>query len=895
MRFSTIASGFALLGGVSAVAIERRDDAPAEASAVRVAKSFILEYRPGTNKRRRQSVENQDGITVVKTFDSKIFHGVSIETDSFTQDELILLPDVIGVWPNEQVELLPTFDQKVGSLADAPNYTTHNSTGVSKLHAQGIFGKGVKIGVVDTGIWYDHKALGGGIGPGFKVAGGRDFVGDAFWPSFGDKEPDQDPNDQQGHGTHVAGIIAGQIDGWTGVAPEATLYGYKVFSQAAGTDHATLIESFLAAYEDGVDIITASIGGLNGYSDNSWAVVASRLVDEGVVVTISAGNSGAQGPFYGSSGSSGKEVIAVASVETEVLPAIAFESTIDGVASQTGYLPSTDRFPPHVKDWPVVSLSLDPTAVADGCDPYPAGTRNLTGVVPIVRRGTCTFQTKQENLAALGAEYILIYNDDRPIVTPSTANPNSLIAGITADTGKSFIAALKAGQEVTVDFSENQEVPIGLPYPAGGRPNIFTSWATLFNLEIKPDIAAPGGNIFSAWVGGGYNIISGTSMACPYVAGVAALYISAHGGRDVQGKGFARALSRRIISSGTALPWSDGTATNYGYAASVGQVGNGLIDAWKILHYDTQLEFNKFALNDTRYFNRYHDITIKNEGKETVSYKFSQQALAGVDSLRWNAALATKRLADFTQLSPKTYTPSVSLPRDFTLAPGATKKVTVGFQNPDTLGWNASALPLYSGKVVSLRQQRRAALRVGGDLRNELGSIVENRFPYAVSGPRQTPFEQKSTFSFDLSVGAQDFPKIFLKLIWGSTQVRWDIYKAGFSERQWVYPPVVGENGYVGSVASWVGSGSVVTFDPAFNDPDETFTYPLTNVARNNAASTSQHWWFGKLGDGTQIEPGTYTFRFAVLKPFGNPKIADNWDVYRPTKDLPQVKVTGKY
>lgn len=473
-----------------------------------------------------------------------------------------------------------------------------------------------------------------------------------------------------------------------------------MFSSAGGTDTATLIESFLAAYEDGVDIITASIGGANGFSNNAWAEVASRLVDEGVVVTISAGNSGDNGPFYGSSGSSGKNVIAVASVETEFFPARAFRTAIDDEVSQAGYLPASENFPPTIKDWPVVSLSLDPTAAADGCEPYPAGTRNLTGTVPIVRRGTCTFQTKQENLAALGAEYILIYNDDRPLTTPSTANPNSLIASIPADTGKAFIAALKAGQKVTVDFSVNQEIPIGLPYPAGGRPNAFTSWATLYNLEVKPDIAAPGGNIFSTWIEGGYNTISGTSMACPYVAGVAALYISAHGGRDVQGKGFARALSRRIISSGTPLPWTDSVGANYDYSASVGQVGNGLIDAWKVLEYDTQLEFNKFALNDTRYFNRYHDVTIKNEGKKDVTYKFSQQAAAGVDTLRWQSGLQTKRLATYSQLSRKEYIPKVNLPTEFTLKPGASKKVTVGFQNPDNLGWNASALPLYSGKVV---------------------------------------------------------------------------------------------------------------------------------------------------------------------------------------------------
>uniref|UniRef100_A0A0B7KAZ1 Peptidase S8/S53 domain-containing protein n=2 Tax=Bionectria ochroleuca TaxID=29856 RepID=A0A0B7KAZ1_BIOOC len=901
MRYSSILSTFALvpyLGGVGAsVTISRREEE--EAATARVAKSFIIEYASITAKTRRQDLSENDDITVVKTFDSEVFHGASIETETLSFDELVKLPDVLHVWPNENVQLLPTFNQKTAEVSEALEYTTHNVTGVNKLHAQGLYGKGVKIGVVDTGIWYNHKALGGGFGAGFKVGGGYDFVGNGAWPTEGQKEPDEDPLDQRGHGTHVAGIIAGQSEGWKGVAPEATLYAYKVFTTAGSTDTSTLIEAFLTAYDDGVDIITASIGGANGFSNNAWAEVASRLVTEGVVVTISGGNSGSNGPFYGSSGSSGKNVVAVASIATDIFPASAFEVTVGGKTVRAGYIPSTDYFPATVSDWPIVSLSLDAEATADGCETYPEGTRNLTGVVPIVRRGGCTFQVKQENLAALGAEYILIYNNDQPILSPSTENVDSLIGMISKETGANLVAALKAGDEVTVDFSVNPEIPVGVDYSIGNLPNTFTSWATLYNLELKPDIAAPGGSIFSTWIDGTYNIISGTSMACPYVAGVAALYIGKYGNRQTLGKGFAYELTRRIISSGTAVSWSDGTSANRAFSASTSQVGNGLIDAWKVLHYDTQLEFQKFALNDTRYFSRYHDVTVYNKGKAAVSYEFSQQPGAGVDTITWVESAKTKRIRTFAQLSPKEYVPGVSLPRGFTLQPGASKKVTVNFENPDTLGWNSTALPLYGGKVVVTGSNGEVLsvpyLGLGGDLKNELGSIIETGYPYSVSTTKNTNFQEKSTYSFDLSTGAQDFPKIFLKLIWGTTEVRWDIYKAGFSERSWKYPPVVGENDYVGSAASWVGAGQVDVFDPSLYDPNETWSYPDTNVYRSVATSEFEHWWFGKLANGTQIEPGKYTIRFAVLKPFGNPYNADNWDVYRPDSGLPQIEVTGKY
>ncbi|KAL3293576.1 subtilase [Colletotrichum asianum] len=902
MRISATVSAFVLalhLGGAAALVPRQEAGADNEAIAY-VAKSFIIEYAPGSSaRRRRQNVASTDGITVVKEFASDVFSGASIETETYTLDTLVELPDILNVWPNEQVKLGPVEPQAV-AVEEAPAYTTHNATGVTKLHAQGIFGKGVKVGVVDTGIYYDHPALGGGFGPGFKVAAGYDFVGDGLYPQSGPKAPDEDPKDTRGHGTHVAGIIAGKNDLWSGVAPEATLHAYKVFSNAASTDSATLIESFLAAYDDGVDIITASIGGTNGWSNNAWAEVASRLVDEGVVVTISAGNSGSAGPFYGSSGSSGKNVVAVASIDTEVFPAIPFEATFgDSDTRRIGYLPAESYFPSTITDWPIVALNTNTEDPADGCEPYPEGSPDLTGKIPLVRRGTCTFQTKQENLAALGAKYILIYNNASPMTTPGTSNTDSEIALISADSGVSIIEAIKAGTNVTADFSNNPEAPVALDYPAGNRPNTFTSWGLLWDNQLKPDVAAPGGNIFSTYLDGSYAILSGTSMACPYVAGVAALYISQHGGRSVQGKGFARALSRRIISSGYALPWSDGTATDYGYTAPPAQVGNGMIDAWKVLHYDTQLEFEKIQLNDTRYFSRYHDVTVTNNGDSDITYKFSVQPNAGVDALAWIPASGglpgTKRVKTFAQLSPKTYTPDISLPRDFTLKAGETKTVSVNFNNPDNLGWNTTGLPLYGGKVLIQGSNGELVsvpyAGVGADLRNTLGGVHEAGWPISVSTTEEIDISEKSSYTFDLSTGAQDFPKIFQKLLWGSRQVRWDIYEAGWTERQWTYPPVVGQNGYVGSAASWVGSGEVEVFDPEQYDPDETFTYPITDIYRNTAASYHEHWWFGKLGNGTQIAPGNYTIRFAALRPFGNPTHADNWDVFK----TPQIQVLGQY
>lgn len=158
-------------------------------------------------------------------------------------------------------------------------------------------------------------------------------------------------------------------------------------------------------------------------------------------------------------------------------------------------MPSTYYFSSDITDWPIVPLNFDTTDPADGCEPYPEGTPRLEGVIPLVRRGTCTFSTKQRNLVALGAEYILIYNNEGPIITPATDEYDGLIALITAAAGEAIIEVVKAGGNVTADFSLNPEQVVGLEYPAGGRPNTFTSWGASNDLDIKPDIAAPGGQV----------------------------------------------------------------------------------------------------------------------------------------------------------------------------------------------------------------------------------------------------------------------------------------------------------------------------------------------------------------------------------------------------------------
>ncbi|KAK7756768.1 hypothetical protein SLS62_001211 [Diatrype stigma] len=694
-------------------------------------------------------------------------------------DDLQSLPDVLHVWPNTMVYLNPEEASVTDDFPTPQNYTSHNATGVSKLHESGIFGKGVKVGIVDTGTWYEHEALGGGFGEGFKVAAGYDFVGDG-------------PNKE-----------------------------YQ-----AGTDSATIIEAFLKAYEDGVDIITSSIGGAGGWSDDAWAEVASRIAEEGVIVTIAAGNDGAYGPAYHSNGAAGQSVLSIASIEGDLFPAFSFGANIteNGVTNTTvlGYVPANDYFPPSVVGWPIVALSFNTSNDREACDPYPEGTRNLTGVIPLVRRGWCSYTIKVNNLEALGAEYILFYNNEDPLSAPGYPFAEPVVGLVTAEVGEAIIDVLKTNGSVTADFSVDPEDPISYKDSHGGEPNYFTSWGPLYDLTIKPDVAAPGGNIYSAWLDNSYAVLSGTSMACPYVAGVAALYISVHGGRDVHGKGFAKSFNSRVVSSGMSLPWA--VTDDEGFVASVAQVGGGLVNGFKVVNYTTTIDFEKFSLNDTAHFSGSHDIAITNSGSEEVSYDFALEAAAGIEAVGWlqEEGGDTIRVKELNELTPVDLSISATLPETFSLQPGQSKTVS---------------------------------------------------------------------YTFDLSLSVQDFPKIYVKTVWGSKQIRWDVYEAGWNESMWSYPPVEGQNGYLGAVAGWAGAESSAYFDPDQGNPNQTITYPRTDTVRSKNGGYTSHWWFGKLGNGSQIELGTYRWRFATLKPFGDPVVSEDWEIY----DTPEIQVLGKY
>lgn len=181
-----------------------------------------LERASGTAAAARfaQKLGGKMKYRVRKEFNSsKFFYGLSLTLtdDTSHKADLLKVSGVKNVWPVRAVPrpnpfvAAPPASQSNGTLPHIKGSSDVNRplkmAGVDKLHSQGIKGKGVKIGIIDTGVDYLHLSLGGGFGPGYKVSFGYDFVGDDY-TGFNTPVPDSDPLvtcATGGHGTHVTG------------------------------------------------------------------------------------------------------------------------------------------------------------------------------------------------------------------------------------------------------------------------------------------------------------------------------------------------------------------------------------------------------------------------------------------------------------------------------------------------------------------------------------------------------------------------------------------------------------------------------------------------------------------------------------------------------------------
>lgn len=417
--------------------------------------------------------------------------------------------------------------------------------------ARALTGKGISIGIIDSGIDYTHADFGGsgsiadyeandpnvvepGTFPTAKVVGGHDFAGAAYDADDPESEPleDNDPLDVQGHGSHVAGTAAGiGVAGSVGpgVAKDAKLYALKVFGDGEGSTELTslAIEWAMDPNGDGdmsdhLDVINMSLGSPFGSPDDPSSISADNAVATGIVVVTSAGNENNVPYVTGAPGVAAHAISTAASIPGGRNYA---RFTITAPANLANTYPSEEgagrvRF----EDVGIVSGPLVRAEPRNGCTPL-TNASALSGKLALVIRGTCDFLVKYTNAQNAGARAIVVYNDGtapdhiEPIVMGGL-DDTVRIPGLMVPYTIGNTLAARSGVHVAIDTA-----------PDPTRDDRITDFSSRGpghgGSTFKPDLSAPGFSIVSAGVstGTGSLILDGTSMASPHVAGAAALLL----------------------------------------------------------------------------------------------------------------------------------------------------------------------------------------------------------------------------------------------------------------------------------------------------------------------------------------------------------------------------------
>ena len=440
----------------------------------------------------------------------------------------------------KRVSVANTYNVPELQEAEGELITSGELMNADAANAEGFTGKGIFAAVLDTGLKVDHEAFIGEKVEGavvtaetIKALTGLNASGElyrnakvAFAYDYADD--DNDVSDAQGHGTHVAGTVAANGETFVGVAPDAQLAIMKVFPDEGGASDADIF----AALEDcvilGVDTVNMSLGTTCGftYEDEATETVYNAVRNAGINLMVSAGNDTnsayqnlhgtdlalAGNPDYGLVGSPSTYAasLSVASVNENLAYSsylllgeqkITFDETPDSVL-KIGNLEGTYEY---------VRVS----GVGNAND---FAKVDVAGKIALVERGEIAFTEKEQNAYDAGAVAMIVYNnaDGEETVYMQL---NGLLPAVFLSKEEGKLLKNAAVKEVTVSaaFSGRME------NSAAGQMSDFSSMGVAPDLSLKPEITAPGGNVWSTSSSGSYEEMSGTSMAAPHMTGAAAL------------------------------------------------------------------------------------------------------------------------------------------------------------------------------------------------------------------------------------------------------------------------------------------------------------------------------------------------------------------------------------
>lgn len=537
-----------------------------------------------------------------------------------------------------------------------------------------------------------------------------------FTYDYADKDNDVFPYDSE-HGTHVAGIIGGKDDEITGVAVDTQLVLLKVFpdlKEGAET------EDILAALEDAmlleVDAINMSLGSSCGFAreedGNFINDVYDRLDASGISLVTAASNSynsafgGAQGntnlvtnPDSGTVGSpstyaASLSVASVSGVKSKYLIAngseVVFYNESNSLTGKENNffdeLYEQQRWNKNQK-YTLEYVTIPGSGVRGSYLSLPPDA--VKGKVALIRRGDNTFEEKALLAKNAGAIAAVIYNNiDGDILMSMGKTEHIPTISISKEMG-TILASQSTG---TIEISYGNQ--------AGPFMSDFSSWGPSPNLELKPEITAHGGNIHSSVPGGGYDDLSGTSMASPNLCGVVVLirqYLKERY-EDLTWKEISVMTNQMLMSTATIVLNEEGNPY------SPRKQGAGLANLYNVVNTDAYLTVD--GIDRTK-------LELKDDPNRT-----------GVYTMTFNVVNISNGTVQY-DLSVLAMTETVSSSDEDRIAE---KGRILGGNYTVTVDANAS----YANGVVSVEAGKTAKVTVKYTLSQADKDLIEKLFPYGM-------------------------------------------------------------------------------------------------------------------------------------------------------------------
>ncbi len=470
-----------------------------------------------------------------------------------------------------------------------------------------------------------------------KIAWGYDYA---------DKDPDVMPFSSE-HGTHVAGIIGGKDDVITGVAVDAQLAIMKVFSDYKdGADDGDILAALEDCVKLGVDAINMSLGTSCGFTREVDEVRKNEIYDSieeaGISLVVAASNdySSAYGSEFGNTNKTrnpDSATVGAPSTYNAAMSVASINGNKDKYMLANGnqevfFLESFNQSAKEYNFFEMMGITEGVTKTFDyvtvpgyGYAANYIGT-DVKGKIALVKRGDISFEEKARFAAENGAVACIIYNNVFGDIIMTVGNDITIpVVSIGKDDGD-ILAAVNKGKENegvgTLEFSYSNQ--------AGPFMSDFSSWGPNPDLSLKPEITAHGGNIYSAVPGGGYDKLSGTSMACPNMCGITVLI------RQYVKENFPSLTTCEVRDLVNQLCMSTATIAldRKGNPYSPRKQGAGIADILKATTTDAYLYVDgmgktKLELGDDPQRNGVYtmSVNLKNISDKSVSYTIGNLAM----------------------------------------------------------------------------------------------------------------------------------------------------------------------------------------------------------------------------------------------------------------------------